>query len=238
MQRCPECNAELAADAASCAGADVRAQTSATYSRYCQDGCDGPMRVWLELHNLGEVDATGVAVELWGETATNPLDATQVDVPARGSLLVELTSASVDDIGYGGGVTVHDPDGCIPDPMVSTVWTNYNYNYGVGIVMPEACGGSCANDTGPFRDTDSGSPHDTDSAHDTDAETPATGDTSTPPTSPPTDTATPDAEPTSSAPPADDEDAHCGCDGTGSSAGLWLTPLLLAGTRRRSRHAC
>jgi len=219
----------------SCDGPDVRALgPTESPGHYCQDGCDGPMRVWIALSNVGWVDATGVSVELWGAPSTTTLDSIEVDVPARESLLVELTSDSVEDIGYGGGYTVHDPDGCVPDPVVTDAWVDPFNRGGPFLVMPEECGGGCADNYYTYSETGT-SVDDTGTGV---AETAATaGDTSTPrdSTPPPTDTSVPTARSDDTTDDDEAKNARCGCDDTGSGAGLWLAPLLLLGTRRSRR---
>jgi MYXO-CTERM domain-containing protein len=126
-----------------CAQADVRLDPNVPW-QFCQDGCAGPFRVYVELDNSGEADATDVSVALWAGSTAIQLDTALVDVPAQSSLLVELQTNSVLDVNPMAGIQVVDPDGCQPSGTVRTVWEAGNG--GVGWVLPDVCGGSC--DTG------------------------------------------------------------------------------------------
>lgn len=130
-------------DDTSCDGPDARPKPIG-WDAFCQDGCDGPFRVWVEVVNRGTQVATGVTVELWGGEPAQTLDSELIDVPSGASMLVELQTHSVVDVGTLGGITVNDPEGCMGATSSLTLWDTGNG--GLGWVLPDVCGGTC--DTG------------------------------------------------------------------------------------------
>ena len=119
---------------ARCEGPDV----VVTDVSYCQE-CGGPFRVWAVLANPGTADVADVTVEMYGWTGV--VDTAKVaTLAAGGRLAVELETASVADVGSGGGVRAIAATACggISDYFPDR-W--YSEQSGPGMVMPAECDG-------------------------------------------------------------------------------------------------